>query len=226
MITKDMQGQFVCNGCRSVLPYPRRASHACCRICNYITAVPTPGASFGFFFSLFNGLISLHLSSLIYSPIADRLTHLSCAHCHTMLVYDPYGAPFLKCSTCHYMLNIAVYRLAHLSCAHCHTMLVYDPYGTPFLKCSACHYMINIALYRLAHLCCAHCHTMLLYDPYGAPLLKCSTCHCMINFEMNNMSAPIPAAHRPNVIQENPNNFYYDNSVQSDEHERPNSSCT
>lgn len=38
-----MQSQLVCNGCRSLLLYPRGATNVCCALCNTITSVPPPG---------------------------------------------------------------------------------------------------------------------------------------------------------------------------------------
>lgn len=38
-----MQSQLVCNGCRSILLYPRGATNVCCALCNTITSVPPPG---------------------------------------------------------------------------------------------------------------------------------------------------------------------------------------
>nr|GMD03202.1 protein lsd1 [Ipomoea batatas] len=39
----DMQSQVVCNGCRTILLYPRGASNVCCAVCNALTPVPPPG---------------------------------------------------------------------------------------------------------------------------------------------------------------------------------------
>lgn len=42
-----MQSQLVCNGCRSLLLYPRGATNVCCALCNTITSVPPPGKLIG-----------------------------------------------------------------------------------------------------------------------------------------------------------------------------------
>ena len=44
-----MQSQVVCNGCRSLLLYPRGATNVCCALCNTITSVPPPGKLIGCF---------------------------------------------------------------------------------------------------------------------------------------------------------------------------------
>ncbi|XP_074582174.1 protein LOL3-like [Curcuma longa] len=113
-----MQRQLVCNGCRSVLLYPRGATNVCCAICNNITAVPPPGM---------------------------EMAHLVCGGCRILLMYNR-GAKNVRCSCCN-TINFArpVNRVAHLSCAHCHTMLVY-PYGAPSVKCAICHYVMNIGM--------------------------------------------------------------------------------
>lgn len=38
-----MQSQLVCNGCRSILLYPRGASNVWCAVCSTVTSVPPPG---------------------------------------------------------------------------------------------------------------------------------------------------------------------------------------
>lgn len=49
---------------------------------------------------------------------ANQVAHVSCAQCHTTLMY-PYGAPSVKCAICHYVTNVGVIP---------HTFSYYHPY--------------------------------------------------------------------------------------------------
>ncbi|CAN1828629.1 Protein LOL3 [Linum perenne] len=75
-----MQSQLMCNGCRSILLYPRGASNVCCALCNTITTVPPP---------------------------ANQVAHINCGNCRTTLMY-PYGAPSVKCAVCNFVTNVTV----------------------------------------------------------------------------------------------------------------------
>ncbi|KAL9329563.1 hypothetical protein ACSQ67_004566 [Phaseolus vulgaris] len=68
-----MQSQLVCNGCRSLLLYPRGATNVCCALCNTITSVPPPGM---------------------------EMSQLYCGGCRTLLMYTR-GATSVRCSCCH-----------------------------------------------------------------------------------------------------------------------------
>ncbi|CAN0920193.1 Protein LOL2 [Linum grandiflorum] len=113
-----MQSQLVCNGCRSILLYPRGASNVCCALCNTITAVPPPG---------------MDMSQLI------------CGGCRTLLMYTR-GATSVRCSCCH-TVNLAPVsnQVAHINCGNCRTTLMY-PYGAPSVKCAVCHFVTNVTI--------------------------------------------------------------------------------
>ncbi|KAH1232534.1 Protein LSD1 [Glycine max] len=68
-----MRSQLVCNGCRSILVYPRGATNVCCALCNTITSVPPPGMD---------------------------MSQLYCGGCTTLLMYTR-GATSVRCSCCH-----------------------------------------------------------------------------------------------------------------------------
>ncbi|KAK9267105.1 hypothetical protein L1049_009524 [Liquidambar formosana] len=112
-----MQSQLVCNGCRSILLYPRGASNVCCAICSTVTPVPPPGM---------------------------EMAQLICGGCRTLLMYTR-GATSVRCSCCH-TVNIAPASnnpVAHVSCGNCRTTLMY-PYGAPSVKCAVCQYVTNV----------------------------------------------------------------------------------
>ncbi|KAK4270854.1 hypothetical protein QN277_019622 [Acacia crassicarpa] len=113
-----MQSQLVCNGCRSVLHYPRGATNVCCALCNTITSVP---------------------------PRGMEMSQLYCGGCRTLLMYTR-GATSVRCSCCH-TLNLASSALAsshfaHIHCGNCRTTLMY-PYGAPSVKCALCQYITD-----------------------------------------------------------------------------------
>ncbi|CAN1828632.1 Protein LOL2 [Linum perenne] len=113
-----MQSQLMCNGCRSILLYPRGASNVCCALCNTITTVPPPG---------------MDMSQLI------------CGGCRTLLMYTR-GATSVRCSCCH-TVNLAPVsnQVAHINCGNCRTTLMY-PYGAPSVKCAVCNFVTNVTL--------------------------------------------------------------------------------
>ncbi|KAL1829466.1 hypothetical protein ACET3Z_007878 [Daucus carota] len=111
-----MQSQLVCNGCRTILLYPRGAANVCCAVCNVVTSVPPPG---------------LEMSQLI------------CGGCRTLLMYTR-GASSVRCSCCHTVnLVPASGQVAHVNCCSCRTTLMY-PYGAPSVKCAVCHCVTNV----------------------------------------------------------------------------------
>ncbi|XP_044495248.1 protein LSD1-like isoform X1 [Mangifera indica] len=114
-----MQSQIVCNGCRSILFYPRGATNVCCALCNTITSVSLPG---------------MDMSQLI------------CGGCRTLLMYTC-GATSVRCSCCHTvnLAPVATNHVAHVNCGHCRTTLMY-PYGAPSVKCAVCHYVTNVGM--------------------------------------------------------------------------------
>ncbi|POO03269.1 Zinc finger, LSD1-type [Trema orientale] len=113
-----MQSQLVCNGCRSILLYPRGATNVCCAICNTITSVPPPGM---------------------------EMAQLICGGCRTLLMYTR-GATSVRCSCCH-TVNLAPgsNQVAHVNCGRCQTTLMY-PYGAPSVKCAVCQYVTNVGM--------------------------------------------------------------------------------
>ncbi|KAI4303641.1 hypothetical protein MLD38_039246 [Melastoma candidum] len=68
-----MQSRLVCNGCRSILLYPRGALNVFCALCSTITSVPPPGM---------------------------EMAQLLCGGCCTLLMYIR-GATSVRCSCCH-----------------------------------------------------------------------------------------------------------------------------
>lgn len=116
-----MQSQLVCNGCRSILLYPRGATNVCCSLCSTVTPVPPPGM---------------------------EMTQLICGGCRTLLMYAR-GATSVRCSCCH-TVNIAPVsnQVAHVNCGNCRTTLMY-PYGAPSVKCAVCHFVTNIGNVRV-----------------------------------------------------------------------------
>ncbi|XP_061365710.1 protein LSD1 [Gastrolobium bilobum] len=113
-----MQSQLVCNGCRSILLYPRGATNVCCALCNTITSVPPPGM---------------------------EMAQIYCGGCRIMLMYTR-GATSVRCSCCHTVnLVSASNQVAHVHCGNCRTTLVY-PYGAPSVKCAVCHYITNVSM--------------------------------------------------------------------------------
>ncbi|CAJ1938256.1 unnamed protein product [Sphenostylis stenocarpa] len=113
-----MQSQLVCNGCRSLLLYPRGATNVCCALCNTITSVPPPGM---------------------------EMSQLYCGGCRTLLMYTR-GATSVRCSCCHTVnLVPASNQVAHVHCGNCRTTLMY-PYGAPSVKCALCHYITNVSM--------------------------------------------------------------------------------
>ncbi|EEF32484.1 Charged multivesicular body protein 2b-B, putative [Ricinus communis] len=117
-IIPAMQGQIMCNGCRSILLYPRGAPNVCCALCSTITAAPPPGM---------------------------EMAQLICGGCRTLLMHTR-GATSVRCSCCH-TVNLAPVsgQAAHINCRNCRTTLVY-PYGAPSVKCALCHYVTNVSM--------------------------------------------------------------------------------
>uniref|UniRef100_A0A0C9RP33 TSA: Wollemia nobilis Ref_Wollemi_Transcript_6820_1247 transcribed RNA sequence n=1 Tax=Wollemia nobilis TaxID=56998 RepID=A0A0C9RP33_9CONI len=113
-----MQGQLVCNGCRTLLVYPQGATNVCCAVCNTVTAVPPPGT---------------------------EMAQLICGGCRTLLMYVR-GATSVQCSCCH-TVNLAMEanQVAHVNCGHCCTTLMY-PYGAPSVKCALCHFVTAVGM--------------------------------------------------------------------------------
>ncbi|XP_031131617.1 protein LOL3-like isoform X1 [Ipomoea triloba] len=111
-----MQSQVVCNGCRTILLYPRGASNVCCAVCNALTPVPPP---------------------------AMEMVQLICGGCRTLLMH-PRGATSVRCSCCHTVnLVPGPNQFAHVNCGNCRTMLMY-PSGAPSVKCAVCHFITNV----------------------------------------------------------------------------------
>ncbi|OAY83705.1 protein LOL2 [Ananas comosus] len=113
-----MQSQIVCNGCRSVLLYPRGATSVCCAVCNTISPVRLPGMD---------------------------TAQLICGGCRTLLMYNR-GATSVRCSCCN-TINLvrSANGVAQVNCAQCRTTLLY-PYGASSVKCAICHYVTNIGM--------------------------------------------------------------------------------
>lgn len=117
-----MQSQLVCNGCRSILLYPRGATNVCCALCSTITSVPSPAYA------------------------GADMAQLICGGCRTLLMYTR-GATSVRCSCCH-TVNLAPVtpasnQYAHVNCGNCRTMLMY-PSGAPSVKCAICQFITNV----------------------------------------------------------------------------------
>ena len=106
----------MCNGCRSILLFPRGATNVCCAICSTITSVP---------------------------PAGMEMAQLICGGCRTLLMHTR-GASSVRCSCCN-TINLVrpANQVAHINCGQCHTALMY-PYGAPSVKCAVCHYITNV----------------------------------------------------------------------------------
>ncbi|KAL5141467.1 Protein LSD1 [Glycine soja] len=89
-----MRSQLVCNGCRSILVYPRGATNVCCALCNTITSVPPPGIPFTV--SLLSRFEKLSCSLMLRMDMSQ----LYCGGCTTLLMYTR-GATSVRCSCCH-----------------------------------------------------------------------------------------------------------------------------
>ncbi|XP_022870540.1 protein LSD1-like [Olea europaea var. sylvestris] len=110
-----MQSQIACNGCRSLLMYPRGATNVCCAVCNTITSLPTS---------------------------VMEMSQLICGGCCLLLMYT-HGATSVRCSCCHTVNLATAHNIAHVNCGNCSTMLMY-PYGAPSVKCAVCQYITNV----------------------------------------------------------------------------------
>ncbi|KAL1327986.1 hypothetical protein AAHE18_13G342700 [Arachis hypogaea] len=99
-----MQSQLVCNGCRSILLYPRGATNVCCALCNTITSVPPPG---------------MEMSQLVCGGCRTLLmytrgaTSVRCSCCQTVNLAPPapsqvahVHSPSVKCALCQYVTNV------------------------------------------------------------------------------------------------------------------------
>ncbi|KAJ8470855.1 hypothetical protein OPV22_025198 [Ensete ventricosum] len=122
-----MQSQLVCNGCRTILLYPRGATNVRCAICNTMT--PT-------------------LAAGIDMAQQMEMAQIICCGCRTLLMYTS-GATSVRCSCCG-TINIArpANQNAYLNCGQCHTTLIY-PYGAPSVKCAVCHFVTNAGTMRV-----------------------------------------------------------------------------
>ncbi|XP_021737721.1 protein LSD1-like [Chenopodium quinoa] len=117
-----MQSQVVCNGCRTVLLYPRGATNVRCAVCNIVTPVQSTAAT------------GLEMDQII------------CGCCHTLLMYSR-GATSVRCLCCH-TVNLTnsspvSNQFATVRCGSCQMALMY-PYGAPSVKCAVCHYITNV----------------------------------------------------------------------------------
>ncbi|KAM7265945.1 hypothetical protein ACFE04_003628 [Oxalis oulophora] len=109
-----MQSQLVCNGCRSVLLYPRGASNVCCAICNTMTPVIEMAqlicGGCRTLLMYTRGATSVRCSccqTVNPAPASNQVAQISCGHCRTTLMY-PYGAPSVRCAVCQYVTNTGV----------------------------------------------------------------------------------------------------------------------
>lgn len=117
-----MQSQLVCNGCRTVLLYPRGAPNVRCAVCNTVTSV----------------------SSVQHTaPSGFEMDQIICGCCHTLLMYSR-GATSVRCLCCNTVNTTPVPSpYATVRCGSCQMALMY-PYGAPSVKCAVCHYITNV----------------------------------------------------------------------------------
>ncbi|CAL9104679.1 unnamed protein product [Musa textilis] len=122
-----MQSQLVCNGCRTILLYPRGATNVRCAICNTMT--PT-------------------LPAGVDMARQMEMAQIICCGCRTLLMYTS-GATSVRCSCCG-TINMArpANQNAYLNCGQCQTTLIY-PYGAPSVKCAICHFVTNAGTMRV-----------------------------------------------------------------------------
>ncbi|KAK9697033.1 hypothetical protein RND81_08G010600 [Saponaria officinalis] len=116
-----MQSQLVCNGCRTILLYPRGAPNVRCALCNTVTPV---------------------------QPTGLDMDQIICGRCHTLLMYTR-GATSVRCLCCH-TVNLtnanpspAPNQVATVRCGSCQMTLMY-PFGAPSVKCAVCQYITNV----------------------------------------------------------------------------------
>ncbi|KAL9224369.1 hypothetical protein vseg_000407 [Gypsophila vaccaria] len=116
-----MQSQLVCNGCRTILLYPRGAPNVRCAVCNTVTPV---------------------------QPTGLDMDQIICGHCRTMLMYTR-GATSVRCLCCHTVnltnanTSSAPNQIATVRCGSCQMTLMY-PFGAPSVKCVVCQYITNV----------------------------------------------------------------------------------
>ncbi|WVZ26630.1 hypothetical protein V8G54_005174 [Vigna mungo] len=163
-----MQSQLVCNGCRSLLLYPRGATNVCCALCNTITSVPPPGMD---------------------------MSQLYCGGCRTLLMYTR-GATSVRCSCCH-TVNLVPGQGLSIGGSWGKMVMVISLGTYLSMELLTLTLLLGITLvFKVAHVHCGNCRTALMY-PYGAPSVKCAICHYITNVNTNNGRLPIPV-HRPN----------------------------
>ncbi|KAJ0017572.1 hypothetical protein Pint_11400 [Pistacia integerrima] len=176
-----MQSQVVCNGCRSVLLYPRGASNVCCALCNTITSVPLPDCvnAFNVINALFhwqsnefwNGNVPTYMWRL--QDIANVYTWGN--KCEMLLL--PHRE---SCTSVEFKYSL------HLS------LVLHKLYDSMLITKFWILVSLNYATNQVAHVNCGHCRTTLMY-PYGAPSVKCAVCHYVTNVGMANARVPLPA---------------------------------
>ncbi|XP_074578006.1 protein LOL2-like [Curcuma longa] len=110
-----MQSQVVCNGCRTILVYPRGATEVRCAICSTITPAAAGMAQLvcggcRTILMYARGAASVRCSccnTISVTMSANQVSHVNCSQCRRMLMY-PYGASSVKCAICHYITNVGL----------------------------------------------------------------------------------------------------------------------
>ncbi|XVE88036.1 hypothetical protein DITRI_Ditri19aG0036500 [Diplodiscus trichospermus] len=113
--------QMVCGSCRQLLSYPRgtrQAKCSCCETVNFVLegSFPFSNAQTQIcnwprsraVIRLYSG-ISLCVSILSSSFKTHEVGLVKCDSCAVLLMY-PYGAPSVKCSSCHFVIEIGAHN--------------------------------------------------------------------------------------------------------------------
>ncbi|KAJ0082287.1 hypothetical protein Patl1_10751 [Pistacia atlantica] len=86
--------QMVCGSCRRLLTHPQGAKHVKCSCCQTIN------------FVLEEYNLTTEWTFIFLSDIdAHQVGQVKCASCAALLMY-PYGAPLVRCSSCHVVTEI------------------------------------------------------------------------------------------------------------------------
>ena len=131
------ESQVVCDGCSTVLLYPRASARVRCAVCDTVTHVdgrrggvsgPSSGGGPGW--------------QAGPSDTRASMSQLVCGACRTLLLY-PRGATTVQCSMCN-TVNLAVQQsqVSQINCSSCNLTLMYA-FGAASVKCANCDAITN-----------------------------------------------------------------------------------
>ena len=122
---------MVCDGCHTVLLYPRSSSRVRCAVCDTVTHVdgrrggmsgPSGGGPHG---------------GMSGSDARASMSQLVCGACRTLLLY-PRGATTVQCSMCNTVnLSVPQNQVSQINCGSCNLTLMYA-FGAASVKCANC----------------------------------------------------------------------------------------